>query len=150
MEHCASTTGCRGASCATDDVPWSLSAKVVMPSKKDSTPCWRTTMSLCCEYRAGRQRSGCRGRRTAPDLVSGRNAARRVVSVWHTRGHVWLRDISGDGSCTPSEGSGAHELDDFFRHKHHFTARAEVKTAERNGGGRTFFRRPFAVFLRLE
>lgn len=71
MEHCASTTGCRGASCATDDVPWSLSAKVVMPSKKDSTPCWRTTMSLCCEYRAGRQRSGCRGRRTVPDLVSG-------------------------------------------------------------------------------
>ena len=84
MEHCASTTGCRGANCATDDVPWTLPAEGVMPPKKDSTSCWRTTMSLCCEYRAGRQGSSCRGRRTAPDLVSGKDVGCHAVSVRQT------------------------------------------------------------------
>lgn len=108
-------------------------------------------MSLCCEYRAGRQGSGCRGRRTAFCLVPGRNAGRRIVFVRQTVGVFCF----GIFPATATEAanrltqSGAHELDDFFRHKHHFPARTEVKTAERNGGGRTF-RRPFAVFLRLK
>lgn len=94
MEHCASTTRCKGTRLAASPADMTVVLAAGSDAAKEGCDAvMGTTMSLCCKYRADRQGSGCRGRRIRlPGLVSGRNADSRVVSVRQT----WVYFVSED------------------------------------------------------
>lgn len=86
------------------------------------------------------------GMRTVP--APRRGTWRRAVSVRHTRNGVCFGMFPAT-EANRREGSGAHKLDDLFRHEHHFPPRTQIQRTQGRGGGNVG-RCAFPVFLRLK